>query len=143
MTNGFEGSQGTRGRVAGQVAAAGAVALVAALAWAGWLGWDGERDVHPDGSVSGPYEVWQVLGLVLTLLVPVCGAVFRRYAIAAVFGTAVGLASAAAYDWSDDASGLYMLGAGLVLYGSLAVTGVLAAVLAALMRRGGAGHPAR
>ncbi|MFG2438458.1 hypothetical protein [Streptomyces sp. NPDC048508] len=103
--------------------------------WAAWLGWDQHRDVHPDGSTTGPYEAWQVIGLVLTLLPPVCWAVSRRYVLGAVAGTTAGLTIAALYDWSDDSSGLFMVGVVLVTMGSLAVTAAVSAIAPALRRR--------
>ncbi|MFJ4889927.1 hypothetical protein ACIP5U_08180 [Streptomyces sp. NPDC088788] len=112
--------------------------LLAALSvalWAAWLGWDQHRDVHPDGSTTGPYEAWQVIGLVLTLLPPVCWAVSRHYVAGAVAGTTAGLTLAAGYDWSDDSSGLFMVGVVLVMMGSLAVTAAVSAVVPALRRR--------
>ncbi|MFI6356163.1 hypothetical protein ACIBJF_26605 [Streptomyces sp. NPDC050743] len=98
-------------------------------AWAAWLGWDQHRDVHPDGSTTGPYEAWQVIGLVLTLLVPVCWAASRRHLAAAVLGPTVGLTLAAYYDWSDDSSGLFVIGVGLVMIGSLVTTVIVSAVV--------------
>ncbi|WP_043175864.1 hypothetical protein [Streptomyces sp. NRRL B-24484] len=112
--------------------------LLPMAAWAAWLGWDQHRDVHPDGSVSGPYEAWQVIGLVLTLLAPVCWAATRRHVAAAVNGTTAGLTVAAYLDWSDDASGLYLVGVGMVMVGSLVATSVVANAVAALTGRGGA-----
>ncbi|MFF3501655.1 hypothetical protein [Streptomyces sp. NPDC003247] len=112
-------------------------AAVASVAWAAWLGWDQHRDVHPDGSTTGPYEAWQVIGLVLTLLAPVCWAASRRHVAGAVFGTSAGLTAAAFYDWSDDAGGLFAVGAGLVMLGSLAATSVVSAVTTAAGRGGG------
>ncbi|MFG2448571.1 hypothetical protein [Streptomyces sp. NPDC048512] len=112
--------------------------LLAALSvalWAAWLGWDQHRDVHPDGSTTGPYEAWQVIGLVLTLLPPVFWAVSRHYVAGAVAGTTAGLTLAAGYDWSDDSSGLFMVGVVLVMMGSLAVTAAVSAVVPALRRR--------
>ncbi|WP_217142278.1 hypothetical protein [Streptomyces sp. AC627_RSS907] len=53
--------------------------------WAGWLGWDQQWDVRPDGSTSGPYEAWQVVGPVVSLLVPVGWVVFRCHVAAVVF----------------------------------------------------------
>ncbi|MEU3662732.1 hypothetical protein AB0E77_23835 [Streptomyces sp. NPDC032940] len=114
------------------------VAAVAVGLWAAWLGWDQERDVHPDGSTTGPYEAWQVIGLVVTLLVPVCWAAWRGHGVGAVTGVGVGLTVSAGYDWSDDASGLFVVGAGMVLVGSVAVTSALVAVVGAVRRRGGA-----
>ncbi|MGW7404080.1 hypothetical protein ACWGI9_10115 [Streptomyces sp. NPDC054833] len=104
--------------------------VLAARALAG----DKPRDVQPDGTTTGPYEAWQVIGLVLTLLAPVCLAAYRRYAAGAVLGTTVGLTAAAYYDWSDDDSGLFMVGVGMVMMGSLVVTTAVSAVIASATR---------
>lgn len=109
-------------------------ALAAAALWAAWLGWDQHREVHPDGSSTGPYEAWQVVGLVVTLLVPVFWAASRGRVLAPALGVAAGLAVACAYDWSDDGSGLFMVGVVMVLVGSLAVTAAVAGVIAAVSR---------
>lgn len=101
--------------------------------WAAWLGWDQHRDVQPDGTTTGPYEAWQVIGLVLTLLVPVYWAASRRHVAGAVLGTTAGLTVAAFYDWSDDASGLFMVGVGMVMVGSLVVTAGLSAVIGSVI----------
>uniref|UniRef100_A0AAU2JS68 Integral membrane protein n=1 Tax=Streptomyces sp. NBC_00049 TaxID=2903617 RepID=A0AAU2JS68_9ACTN len=108
------------------------LALLTAAAWAAWLGWDGVRDVHPDGSTTGPYEAWQVIGLVATLLVPVYWAASRRNTTAAVLGTTLGLTVAAYCDWSGEASGLYLVGVVTVMLGSLAATAAVSAVIAAI-----------
>jgi hypothetical protein len=116
------------------------LSLAPVAAWAAWLGWDQRRDVHPDGSVTGPYEPWQVVGLVLTLLFPVCWTAARRHTVTAVLGTTAGLTAAAWYDWSDDSSGLFVIGVGLVMVASLLVTAALSAVVVAATpdgRRGG------
>jgi hypothetical protein len=112
------------------------LAGVSLAAWAAWLGWDQHRDVQPDGTTTGPYEVWQVIGLVLTLLVPVCWAASRRYIAGAVLGTTAGLTVAAYYDWSDDSSGLFMVGVGMVMMGSLVVTAIVSSVIASAKRDG-------
>ncbi|MGW0211399.1 hypothetical protein ACWDZ8_38650 [Streptomyces sp. NPDC003233] len=101
---------------------------VSLAAWAAWLGWDQQRDVHPDGSTTGPYEAWQVIGLVLTLLAPVCWAASRRHLAGAVLGPTLGLTLAAFYDWSDDSSGLFIIGVGLVMIGSLVTTALVSSV---------------
>ncbi|MET7548030.1 hypothetical protein [Streptomyces sp. NPDC005078] len=116
-----------------------AILVLAALAlavWAAWLGWDQHRDVHPDGSTTGPYEAWQVIGLVLTLLPLVYWAASRRSIAGAVLGITGGLTAAAYYDWSDDSSGLFMVGVGMVMVGSLVVTAVISAVIASVKRDG-------
>ncbi|MFF5938699.1 hypothetical protein [Streptomyces sp. NPDC012508] len=118
------------------------LALVTSAVWAAWLGWDQHRDVHPDGSTTGPYEAWQVIGLVLTLLAPVYWAASRRHFAGAVIGTTVGLTVAAFYDWSDDASGLFVIGVGMVMVGSSVVSAGASAVIAYATRgRGPAVHP--
>ncbi|MGW5274150.1 hypothetical protein ACWEQP_16475 [Streptomyces sp. NPDC004044] len=112
------------------------LAAVALAVWAAWLGWDQHRDVQPDGTTTGPYEAWQVIGLVLTLLVPVYWAASRRYIAGAVLGVTVGLTVAAYFDWSDDSSGLFMVGVGMVMVGSLVVTAVISTVIAFVKRDG-------
>lgn len=119
------------------------LALVTSAVWAAWLGWDQHRDVHPDGSTTGPYEAWQVIGLALTLLAPVYWAASRRHFAGAVLGTTAGLTVAAFHDWSDDASGLFVIGVGMVMVGSSVVTAGATAVIAYATRgRGPAVHPA-
>ncbi|MFC6599987.1 hypothetical protein [Kitasatospora paranensis] len=122
------------------------LSLAPVAAWAAWLGWDQQRDVHPDGSVTGPYEAWQVIGLVLTLLVPVCWAAARRHTVTAALGTTAGLTAAAWYDWSDDSSGLFAIGVGLVMVASLLVTTAVSAVIVSVTgdgrRDGSAPRPA-
>ncbi|MEU8435956.1 hypothetical protein AB0F18_24185 [Streptomyces sp. NPDC029216] len=117
--------------------------LVSVAAWAAWLGWDQHRDVQPDGSETGPYGAWQVIGLVLTLSVPLYWAASRRHGAAAVLATSAGLAASAWYDWSDDSSGLYVIGVGMVLAGSLVATTVFCALIASATGRGHRGRPAQ
>ncbi|MCX4546325.1 hypothetical protein [Streptomyces sp. NBC_01565] len=116
--------------------------LVAVATWAAWLGWDQHRDVQPDGSVTGPYEAWQVIGLVLTLSAAVAWAALRGHAASAVLGITAGLTVACAYDWSDDSSGLFAVGAAMVMVGTLAATSALSALVTRMTRgdgrRGGA-----
>ncbi|MEU6892380.1 hypothetical protein ABZ934_11400 [Streptomyces sp. NPDC046557] len=110
--------------------------LAPVAAWGAWLGWDQRRDVHPDGSVTGPYEAWQVIGLVVTLVGPVCWAASRRHTPIAVFGTTAGLTAAAWYDWSDDSSGLFVIGVGLIMVTTLVVTFALSALITFVTRDG-------
>ncbi|MEU3605259.1 hypothetical protein AB0E83_07335 [Streptomyces sp. NPDC035033] len=106
-------------------------ALLALAAWAVWLGWDQRRDVHPDGSETGPYETWQVVGLALTLLLPLVRTALRGHGPAGAVGTSAGLALAAFVDWSDDGSGLYLIGTFMVGAGSLAATAAVQALVTA------------
>ncbi|WP_329209458.1 hypothetical protein OG257_20485 [Streptomyces sp. NBC_00683] len=111
------------------------LAVMTLVVWAAWLGWDQHRDVQPDGSETGPYEAWQVIGLVLTLLAPVYWAASRRYIAGAAFGVPVGLTVAAGYDWSDDSSGLFLVGVVMIMVGSLIVTCAATAVIASVKAR--------
>ncbi|MFI5617798.1 hypothetical protein [Streptomyces sp. NPDC051567] len=140
MSKGHEEREGPRKPVHHLLAAL-VLAGVTMTVWAAWLGWDQHRDAHPDGSTTGPYEAWQVIGLGLTLLAPVYWAASRKYVAAAVLGTTTGLTVAAAYDWSDDASGLFVIGVGLVMVGSLVVTALLSLLIASLGRKTGTGRP--
>ncbi|MFJ4315790.1 hypothetical protein ACIP46_10915 [Streptomyces lavendulae] len=110
-------------------------AAAAVAAWAAWLGWDQHRDVHPDGSKTGPYAAWQVIGLGLTLLALTYRAASRGHPTAAVLGTTTGLTAAASYDWSDDASGLYMIGVSLLTLTTLTTTTALTLALTTSRRR--------
>ncbi|MYU09019.1 hypothetical protein GTY81_35165 [Streptomyces sp. SID8366] len=122
---------------AGQAVWALGLSVVAAGLWAAWLGWDQHKDVGPDGTVSGPYEVWQVAGLVLSLLVVVCWAALRRHTVATVAGTTIGLTLAAWYDWSDDSSGLFAVGVAMVMFGSVGATGLVCALVRAVKPEAG------
>lgn len=106
-------------------------------AWTAWLGWDQQRDVRPDGSTTGPYEAWQVIGLGLTLLGLVYWAASRNRIAAAVVGTTGGLAVASFVDWSDDSSGLYVIGVGMIVIGNVVTTTPLSLVIASVRRRAG------
>ncbi|MET8974296.1 hypothetical protein ABZX85_01620 [Streptomyces sp. NPDC004539] len=110
-----------------------AVAGVSAALWAGWLGWDQERDVHPDGSTTGPYEAWQVVGLGVCLLALVWwGTRYgtrRGWRAEIALGVSAGLTGAAFLDWSDDASGLFMVGVVMVAAGSLAATTLVSVIV--------------
>ena len=113
------------------LAAAGSVA-----AWWLWLGWDTEYDVGPSGTVSGPYEAWQVIGLALTLGL-IAGVAAWRISFLVV-APAIALPFTVA--WSIDAaahdeSGLWAVGAILVLGGTTLGTGLVAGIVNALRRR--------
>lgn len=110
------------------------VAVLSAAAWFGWMGWDDEYQVDPaTNEVSGPYEAWQVVGCVLTLLV-VGVVAARRWR---PFGTALVLPVAFTLAWSvtaasEDDSGLWGVGAVLVLLGTAVASLVVVAVVAAI-----------
>nr|WP_258318862.1 hypothetical protein [Streptomyces griseorubiginosus] len=107
---------------------------VSMAAWAAWLGWDQHYDVQPDGTSTGPYEAWQVIGLVVTLLVAVYWAASRRHGGPAVLGTTTGLTLAAFLDWSDDSTGQFMVGVMMVMMGSLTATALVTNVITSVRR---------
>ncbi|GAB2822448.1 hypothetical protein GCM10022221_20540 [Actinocorallia aurea] len=110
------------------------LAIAAAANWAAWLGWDQQYDTAPDGTVSGPYQVWQGVGLVVVLAALLVGGALRFGNLAA-FGPALGMAAAVAYDWSDDDSGLWVVGATLMTLGVLAGTLVAMSIAASIRTR--------
>src|SRR3954452_11193 len=118
------------------VAACGLVlAALTAATWYGWLGWDHEYQIDPvTGIASGPYEAWQVVGCVLTLLALAlaAGVLIHPAVPIAVMPLAFTVA------WSIDAAsqdetGLWGVGAILILFGSLVGSAVVAG-LATLLR---------
>ncbi|MGI5520476.1 hypothetical protein ACQEUX_05935 [Micromonospora sp. CA-259024] len=105
----------------GRRALLGALFLAAATVgvWLLWLGRDTEHQVDPEtGATSGPYEPWQVVGCVLTLvlLAALAGTRLSPWLVAPVMTVAF----TAAWTWqaaSTDDSGLWLVGAFLVLLG--------------------------
>jgi hypothetical protein len=102
-------------------------ALLSVLAWVAWLGWDQEYQVDPaTGIASGPYEAWQVVGCVLTLLVAaVVAGVAARAVVAAAWVTVPFTVCWTVSAAREDETGLFAVGALMIavgLYlGSLAV----------------------
>ncbi|MGW3899290.1 hypothetical protein ACWD6L_29280 [Micromonospora profundi] len=102
----------------------GAVFLAVATVgvWLLWLGWDTEYTVDPEtSSTSGPYEPWQVIGCVLTLvlLAALAGTRLSPWLVAPVMT----IAFTVAWSWqaaSTDDSGLWAVGGFLVLVGMAA-----------------------
>ncbi|MFC3502502.1 hypothetical protein ACFOOK_16205 [Micromonospora krabiensis] len=119
----------------GQAAGALVVALLSATSWYAWLGWDTGYRVDPvTGATSGPYEVWQVVGCALTLLVVLVGALLAgvRPVLASAALTLAFTAAWTAAAASRDDSGLYAVGAVLLLVGLAVGTAVVAAVVRAV-----------
>ncbi|MDX6201261.1 MAG: hypothetical protein QOJ83_761 [Frankiales bacterium] len=114
------------------------VAALSALAWYGWLGWDNEHQVDPVTQVSsGPYETWQVVGCVLTLLAVFVGALLAgarpllaSIALTLAFTTAWTVQAA-----GHDETGLYGVGTTMILVGLTVATTVVAYVVAAIRGR--------
>ncbi|AZM48021.1 hypothetical protein DMB38_21530 [Streptomyces sp. WAC 06738] len=117
------------------------LAGAAAGAWAAWLGWDQEREVSGD-TETGPYAVWQVGGLVLTLLVAVAVVAYVRHFVPAVLGSTAGLTFASYYDWSDDNTGLFAVGVALILMGTFVGSALVAVAVGAVRGEPDAGQGA-
>ena len=114
-----------------------ALASGAALCWFAWLAWDDTYQIDPDtGVASGPYEAWQVLGAVVTLAVLASiGALW-----AGVQPTIVSLTTGFTVAWSAtaaprDETGLWLVGALLVLAGVALGSGLVTLVVTLLFGR--------
>ncbi|MCC2316151.1 hypothetical protein [Cellulomonas xiejunii] len=120
------------------------VALLAAVSWFAWMGWDTQYRTDPaTGAVTGPYEAWQVVGCAVCLVVVtvlaarVLGAWRAAVTVALAFTVAWSLTQA-----STDESGLWLVGAALVLVGTGVGAAVVALVTVAVGRRRAARVPA-
>ncbi len=112
------------------------LAAATAATWAAWLGWESGYHTDPaTGAVNGPYAWWQVAGCVVTLIV-LAAVAARRLSVwvvvpvmAVVFTAAWSIPAAA----SDD-SGLWGVGAIMVLFG-MSVGAAVVAGVSHLLRR--------
>ncbi|MGI5215710.1 hypothetical protein [Plantactinospora sp. CA-290183] len=112
-------------------------AVTAAAYW-GFLGWDQQKDTDPlTGNQTGPFQAWQVAGLVLVLAVLAFAAGLRGRPWLASIVVAVVLTVSFALDAATDvdADGLWPIGAALVTLGSLLGTALVAGAGALLARR--------
>lgn len=114
-----------------------ALALLTAACWWAWLAWDETYQIDPvTGNASGPYEAWQVIGCVLSLVV--VGSVAALLLPAWVVVGTMTVAFTAAWTataQSQDETGLFMVGAMLVFVGMACASGVLVALVQAIARR--------
>jgi hypothetical protein len=118
---------------------AGAVALAAAtvLTWYLWLGRDTEYQVDANGVESGPYTTAQVAGCLLTLVALLVAAVWLgvRPLVAAAAMTVAFTVAWTVWAASVDDSGLFAVGAIMVLFGMAIGTTVVAFGTHAVRRR--------
>lgn len=98
-----------------------------------WLGWDQHPDLHADGSTTGPYQPWQVLGLVVTLFLVTRAGAARRASVITCTVLALTMTACFGVDAGTNAhaDGLWVVGAALVLVGSA----LGAAIVATLYRQ--------
>lgn len=114
-----------------------ALVLLTAACWWAWLAWDETYQVDPvTGNASGPYEAWQVIGCVLSLVA--VGSVAALLLPAWVVVGTMTVAFTAAWTataQSQDETGLFMVGAMLVFVGMACASGVLVALVQAIAHR--------
>jgi hypothetical protein len=116
------------------------LAAVTVGVWWAWLGWETGYAVNPEtGATSGPYAAWQVVGCVLTLalVAAVAGWSLSPWLVAPVMTVAFSIAWTRHAASTDD-TGLWAVGAALVLVGT-AVGTLVVSVGARLVRRRRAG----
>ena len=124
---------------------------VATLAdYVGWLGWDQTKHLGPDGFLHGPYEPWQVVGVVLVLGVIAAAAGLRRQPWVAVVVTTLVMTVCFSVQGATDPlnDGLWPIGAFMVAAGTcagVALVALLAPVVVAKwgLARGKSAGPAR
>lgn len=111
-----------------------ALALATLVNYLVWLGWDQQKDIGPDGSVSGPYQSWQVIGLILTMVLITAVAGWCGHPWVAGIVTAAVLTLCWSVDAATDADsdGLWPVGAVLVAVGSFIGLTFVAHLAAAL-----------
>ncbi|WP_185149773.1 hypothetical protein [Arthrobacter crusticola] len=119
------------------------IALLSAGLWVGWFAWDTEYQFDPStGEMAGPYAIWQGVGAFLCGMV-VAGFAHRllRFGVAALVlpasFTLAWIGTAAV----GDVTGLWMVGAILVAFGTTLGAVVLLCVAAAVMPVNQAGPP--
>ncbi|MCZ2823187.1 MULTISPECIES: hypothetical protein [unclassified Modestobacter] len=97
---------------------AGAAGL-SVLAWVAWLAWDREYQFDPETSTtSGPYETWQVVGCLLTLLAAAVLAGWVQRPLVAALAVTVPFTLCWTVDAAlQDETGLFLVGALLIAVG--------------------------
>lgn len=119
------------------------VAVLSAGVWFGWMGWDSEYQVDPVTRVaSGPYEAWQVIGCVVSLLVVLVGALLLgvRALVASVAMTVAFTVAWTAAAAPGDETGTSGVGTVLVFVGLAMATAVVSLATIGLRRLRGAGR---
>lgn len=125
------------------------LAVFSAAMWFAWLGWDHEYYMV-DGMEQGPYRAWQVIGCGASVAVAAVVAFLaynpksRGMVLAPV--AAIGFAVPWTWDASSDVTGLFMVGAIMVVVGGTAGLTVVLAVAATahdMWRRRAASHLSR
>ena len=102
------------------------------IAYLGWLGWDQAKELGADGYLHGPYQWWQVIGLVITVVALASIGGRLAHPLLSTFVISVVLT----LSWSVDAAtgpgmendGLWPLGSILIAIGSFVGVYLVASV---------------
>jgi len=118
----------------GRVRTATLVAVATLASYVAWLGWDQTKYRGSDGNLHGPYETWQVVGLVITLGVIAASAGWRRQPWVAVVVMTMVMTACFSYQGATDPlnDGLWPIGAALVAastFGGVTTAAVIARAL--------------
>lgn len=111
------------------------VILGSAGAWFAWMGWDQEYWVNTaTGTAHGPYEAWQVIGCGISLIVIAVAASWGRH-----WRSVLLLPPSFTVAWSvtaarEDMTGLWVVGAILVLTGISVGAAVILGATAGVQR---------
>jgi len=126
------------------LAVAGYLAAATVLAYLAWLAWDQHYDEAPDGGLSGPYQAWQVIGLVLTIGLLAVVAGWRQHPILAVIAIPIPLTVCFAVDWATDTpnQGLWPIGVALIVTAAIWGVTLVSFVSAGLATRRARRRPA-
>lgn len=117
--------------------AAVATAIAASLTYFAWLRWDRQRDINPVTQEStGPYEVWQVIGVALVLALLAGIVAWKGHPIVAVVVISLTFTTCWSFGAATDpnvvGANLWPIGAVMVLVGCLSGTGSLAGAIRAV-----------
>ena len=106
------------------------LSAAAALNYLAWLGWVQQKDVSPDGTTSGPYEVWQVVGLGAGIAALSIFAGWRKHPIVATIIVPIISTICFSVDSAtdEDSDGLWGVSAFMILIGSLIGVGLASTI---------------
>lgn len=116
------------------------VAVITAIAYAALLGWDTGYQTDPvTGEISGPYQAWQVITLALVIGALAAWAGWNDHLALAllVIPTTLVIAFLVLTVRGQDETGLFIVGALLLLIGSAVGVGIAGGLAAGVARRGG------
>jgi len=125
-----------RNRLVREALAAVVLAALTVGGWSALLGWDEKKHLDANGTLSGPYEEWQVICLGAILIVAVAAvARLGHWPATLVVPVALTVCFSIAGITDPNGDGLWPVGAGFLFVVSFPATFLLAAWVAGLFRR--------